>query len=829
MPTSPPHTQAFTSTPMKVTSRTIVTPDNPTSAPSDRRQKELIGILRGEIGRQTWQFKDARRISRILSPKRHIPGRSRDDIDGFDCTVDGPKFTTAFKEAARQLEREQWARGAYHKEKDSYDDIVKFLNSCVKAGAKALSDEALQGTWYQNLTFVKYDKVMGDGVGDAPPLKPDIGGVNDKKPALTLYWSPSDGLDKARMQLPVEVKDEWSELIAQAATYGRSLFSANPSRVFALVFGVNHRTKTLRFLLFHRGGLTTHTEFRLDTPEGRAEILRVIMTILLWSEAQHAGFISTSNDLHHLLPVSSESHTKGTVTNVIHHSDCVRGRATRVTRLTCLSPNSGDTSEVPVLPKNLEPSTTTQATVRRSPRLMKNDKAQSPSLSLPMSQPKGSRGSQGSKTDDSESVPIYPHHPRYSLKWSPPSNLNLEEGSISNGQEVILKASWQTGSRKDVEREMFKAASGAFGTPVVFCSYEGSHLDGVPISNRLLLPSPKEVENDPDLHYPLFVKDKDDGTPPLDPEVRTLCYVVFFTAGQSLTEAKSSHELCMALVHGLLGWLSYYQSGFTQRDISIGNVLLAVGNARSKRPFSITGDILSPLWPPLSLDAALHSRMKFKESETSASQIASEIMVLVGQLEIKDTFTAFVTDGDMAVNWKTYFNDERNQIKSGTPEFMSLALHRAMDQDKPYIHSPIDDIQSFFWLAVWAVLFNSRPQRRSQSELIWGQNLRSGDRGGKTDFVDALTLEAKQGHSPIGNELFPFLQDWWERQRKLAMDWHGNVVAEAAKIPEHEVDNIRSFYLHHFHLYALRGVKEFLDLVVRDRETLKACGDQGLW
>ncbi|KAJ7692361.1 hypothetical protein B0H14DRAFT_834819 [Mycena olivaceomarginata] len=283
----------------------------------------------------------------------------------------------------------------------------------------------------------------------------------------------------------------------------------------------------------------------------------------------------------------------------------------------------------------------------------------------------------------------------------------------------------------------------------------------------------------------------------------------------------------MALVHGLLGWLSYYKSGFMQRDISIGNVLLAFGDARSKDPFSITGDILNPLWPPSSLDAALHSRMEFKKSETSASQIASEIMVLVGQLEIKDTFIAFVTDGDMAAGWGTYFDDERNQIKSGTPEFMSLALHRAMDYDRPYIHSPVDDIQSFFWLAVWAVLFNSRSQTRSRSELIWGQNLRSGVRAVKSDFADALmtTPHSLRGHSPIGTQMFPFLQDWWRRQRDLAEEWHRNVVAEAAKIPEHEVDNIRCFYLHHFHLYALRGVKEFLDLVVRIRETLKAHGD----
>lgn len=158
---------------------------------------------------------------------------------------------------------------------------------------------------------------------------------------------------------------------------------------------------------------------------------------------------------------------------------------------------------------------------------------------------------------------------------------------------------------------------------------------------------------------------------------------------------------------------------------------------------------------------------------------------------------------------------------------MSLTLHRAMDQDQPYIHSPVDDIQSFFWLAVWAVLFNSKPQTRSRLELTWGQNLRSGVRVVKSDFTHELmtTNHSRSGHSPIGTQMFPLLQDWWRRQRDLGVEWRRNVVAEAAKIPEHEVDNIRCFYLHHFHLYALRGVKEFLDLVVRDRETLKAYGD----
>ncbi|KAJ6512169.1 hypothetical protein C8R47DRAFT_684167 [Mycena vitilis] len=785
--------------------------------------------MRGEIAGGTWQFKDATRISRILSPKEHIPGKTYDDLTGYTCVVDYPKFRAAYATAAQKLESQPWAWKAYAKERDSYDDIVNLLNRCVAAGTKALHDHDndLEGTWYQNLTFVKYDKAMGDGIGDAAALQPDLGGVDDKSPAPKLYWSPPDGVKKSRMSIPVEVKGEWRELIAQAATYGRCLFSANPSRVFALVLGVNHRRKSLRFLLFHRGGLTTHTEIFFETTHGRAEVLRVLMTVLSWSDAHHAGFVSTSNELRYMLPVSADLHMKATVAKVIHHSDCVRGRATRVTRLTCDSLDAKVNSEAMVLSRNLEPSTTPQAHVRRSSRLNAAT-AQSPPPSLPGSQPKDSRGSRGSRTKDSEpkqdreSEPIYPHHTTYDLKWSAPSNFTPVQGSLINGHDVVLKASWQGDRRKDVERQMFQAANGAFGTPAVFCSYEGTHPDGSPVSNRLLLPTLKEVQDDLQLYFPLFVKTSNKLP---NPDVRTLCFTIFRTLGKSLTEAGSSDELCIALVHALLGWLSYYQSGHMQRDVSIGNVLLTVGGARSKEPFAISEDVLKQQRPHSSLDEALGG-MEIEDAEPEAARIASEIMALAGELDIKDQFTAFVTDGDMAANWTTYFEEERNEMKCGTPEFMSLELHATMDDDEQlYVHSPVDDIQSFFWLAMWAVLFNSKSQTRSPLELEWQQSIRSGTHSAKASIAAMLvTTNFLRGHSLIGTQVFPLLREWWRAQRTLAEDWHELVVPEAESISTDQV-KYRDFYLHHFHVYALRGVKEFLALVVQHREKLRAYSD----
>ncbi|KAJ6512170.1 hypothetical protein C8R47DRAFT_684062 [Mycena vitilis] len=663
-------------------------PPYPPPRRSDSRK--LINSMRGEI--------DATRISRILSPKEHIPGKTYDDLTGYTCAVDRPKLRAAYAAAAQKLESQPWVWKAYAKERDLYGDIANLLNRCVAASTKALrdKDKDLEGTWYQNLTFVKYDKVMGDGVGDAAALQPDLGGVDDESPAPKLYWSPPDGVKKSRMSIPVEVKGEWRELIAQAATYGRRLFSANPSHLFALVLGVNHRRKSLRFLLFHRGGLTTHTDIFFETKHGRAEVLRVLMTVLSWSEAHHAGLVSTSNELRYMLPVSADLHVKATVAKVIHHSDCVRGRATRVTRLPCKSVHNSEATVLSIT------STTTQAIV---PRL--NHSAQSPPPSLPACQFTGSVG------------------------------------------------------------------------------YQNQHS------------KPKE---DP------------------GPEVRTLCVTTFTTVGKPLTEAGSSDELCMALVHALLGWLSYYQSGFLQRDISIGTVLLAVGETRSKEPFVISGDIRKSQRPHWSLDEASLGGIEIEDAEPEAACIASDIMVLVGQLEINEKVTAFVVDSDMTINWKTSFK-ERNEMQFGTPEFMSLQLQAAIDYARPYVHSPVDDIQSFFWLAMWAVLFNAKPQTRSPAELQWQQSMRSGIQSEKSSISgDLMTIT--QGHSSIGSQVFPLLREWWRAQRTLAEEWHERAVPVAESIMD-EV-KYRDFYLHHFHVYALRGVKEFLALVVQHREKLKA-------
>ncbi|KAJ7438455.1 hypothetical protein FB451DRAFT_1570222 [Mycena latifolia] len=826
--------------------------------------------MKVEIGTEAWQFEDATRISRMLSPKKPKTKANVDLslLDDYDCMVDEMWFQRALDSAKPNLEttfaKIEWPPSS-SLERKYYPPLANFLNACVKHGTAAIPADQ-RGVWYEDLLFVEYDKEMGDGVGGARALKPDLGGVKESKPSsrpkkATLYWSPPDSLDaRFQMQLPVEVKNGWLEMVSQAATYARCLFSANPSRTFALVLAYHQVAEEFRFLIFHRGGLTSHVPFRLSDPSGRTEALRLIMTLLLWSEPHHAGLISTSNNFEYLIPKSSHSgkdYIRATVMEVLHNANCVRGRATRVSRLSYTSPTPSPpsppsdpavVSESQSQSQSLLPKTQSSF-LRRSPRITANAaKANSPpatgtgasnsakpvqmgpqmprsKLEDDLKQAEAEVTSPPASASDNPTGQGLPIHPRsklgHELKWAelPESSFTTGKGSLKEGNDVILKSSWQVDSRKQMESTMYQAADGSFGTPTVICSYEGVHCTGEPISNRLFLPSNEEI---PHVHWDIFAPKAD---APAFAEARTLCYTIFETIGFSLVYATSSYQLCMAFVHALLGWLSFYQSGFLHRDISIGNVLLAK-NPWTPNAFQFATAILTATLPQIEGVSADGTSVKLENLSLQESDQPT-VKSLVAQIEIlmvgflHGECTAFVTDGDMAARWKTYFQDEhQSETRSVTVEFISYDLHYAMVRGKKYLHSPVDDLESFFWLACWAVLFNvyNDNKARAEEEIDWQRYLKGAQYNLKTELIKQLhKYHPARETSPITTQLLPVLKEWEAALSKLNDDW-GMCRAEANNIAEPA-----DFYTYHFHLFALRGVKDFLTIAERHRERLRAC------
>jgi hypothetical protein len=294
------------------------TPSRPSSrkqssshhTPPVTSQADLQETLSKEIHNHVWKF-DAKRIAEMLS----ATGKGSPD---------------RLVDSAHAKLRESPAWPTNDVELDWYTPLAGFLNNCVNACRLALGKRS-GSRFYGGLNFIVYNKSMADGVGGASPVKPDLvsglGLGSDDRVA----WGLGQSGEK-QVLIPVEVKSKWNQMVPQAATYSRCLFSAGPSRQFCIVLGFRHTTAELRFLVFHRSGLTGSKPCPVKSPDGQKDILRMFLSILEWKSANDAGFLDFFNDLEMSL-LREEGDKTGTVarvTEVLHDGLCVRGRASRV-------------------------------------------------------------------------------------------------------------------------------------------------------------------------------------------------------------------------------------------------------------------------------------------------------------------------------------------------------------------------------------------------------------------------------------------------------------------------------------------------------------------
>jgi len=280
-------------------------------------QLDLQKQLSKGIHDHAWEF-DAKRIAEMLSAAGKAPSNALVD--------------SAHKALEKRVQHIWPIVGT---ERTWYTPIAMFLNHCVDACHGALDGSCRSVEWNRRwlggLKFVVYDKATEDGIEGVSPVKPDLVGGLDVKPGERVAWSPKDPHTN-QVLLPVEVKENWAPMVVQAATYARCLFSASPSRQFALVLGFRHTTAELRFLVFHRGGLTTSKPFYVKDEQGQKDILRVFLSILSWASPNDAGFLEFYNDIEMSL-LRHEGDKTGVVARVaevLHDGLCVQGRASRV-------------------------------------------------------------------------------------------------------------------------------------------------------------------------------------------------------------------------------------------------------------------------------------------------------------------------------------------------------------------------------------------------------------------------------------------------------------------------------------------------------------------
>ena len=284
---------------------------------SSSSQSDLQEPLSKETHDYTWEF-DAERIAKTLSATDKVPPDA---------------FVNSAHEVLERGMPPVWP--TVNTEWEWYTPLAAFLNSCIDACHGALDKHhgfvKRSSRFYDRLKFIIHDKPTHDGVEGASPVKPDLVGGLDLASDEHIAWNPQNSFAD-RVLIPVGVNVNWSSMVTQAAAYARHLFSASPSRQFSIVLGFQHTEARLRFLVFHRSGLTGSKPCSVRDPQGQKDILRIFISILEWSSPNDAGFFEFFDDFEMSL-LRHEGDGMGTVarvTEVLQEEILVRGRGSRV-------------------------------------------------------------------------------------------------------------------------------------------------------------------------------------------------------------------------------------------------------------------------------------------------------------------------------------------------------------------------------------------------------------------------------------------------------------------------------------------------------------------
>ncbi|RPD72119.1 hypothetical protein L226DRAFT_162611 [Lentinus tigrinus ALCF2SS1-7] len=333
------------------------------------------------------------------------------------------------------------------------------------------------------------------------------------------------------IRIPVEVDNNWHGILKRAWTYALAQVSAAPLRLFSLVIGVNHKTRRLRFLIYHRGGLTASHEIDLHQARGRRDVQRVMFSILLWQNSEDAGLPSFTNGFESLIPSKDTTSPVRVVTDkVLFHSLSVRGRGTLVVRAVPKSP--ARPSFIPVY--QVVP---TRRTL--------------PNRCRPKSEP--IKATYGKTT----AVPVSTiqskkYHDKL-LRYVPPPDIIGSSGVIlpsAYPHGIVSKSSWPNSEKRQIEAKLYDTCDGQFGVPKHLISFEACRLDNAAFSNSIFLP-PKSDGTTFALYrwYPLTGQSKLKCS---SPDYRTLFVTVTAEEGKSLEHCVGAWDLSECLLHALL-------------------------------------------------------------------------------------------------------------------------------------------------------------------------------------------------------------------------------------------------------------------------------------
>ncbi|KAF7316339.1 hypothetical protein MIND_00152700 [Mycena indigotica] len=776
-------------------------------------QDDLKSVLEHEIRNHVWEFSPMRFATRVCQRTRKTSAdvlevkqrmEIADDIDRadyYDLAVDEPAFQEVFEKCRKDLDtstfisRFQAAKGGIEGKQDC-TPLVEFLNACL-ALVKSKCPDLAETSIYSKLEFLVYDRPTQDGIEGEKSLKPDIVGVSPPDSQSgedwrnkRFYWCPPSATEPLppnaadiQIGIPLEVQDEWPELLRQAATYGHALFAANPLRVYALVLACNPVEWDFRFLLFHRGGLSCSKPLSLVTQRGQEEMLWIWMALLTCKTVGDIGLPPWYNGVEMLLPVGggNAKSLHANIEEVLHSAMCCRGRATNVFKLSY--PNKrpvADLAPIATARRPQTPASTVSDTKSGASDILANKEDV---IDQPVTAEKKIR-------------PKIAQYPLGELKMA--SKVFTKPLSTSEEEkQVILKSIWDRDNPtwKNIEDELASACDELFGCPGHHYSCTPADETSGPFTNHLLLPTPEEAMDLQQFHWSVFSK-----TVPSEPEWRSQLYHLFDTIGSSLVSSPNPLALFVAILHTLLGWLAMFQLGYFHRDPSIGN-LLRLAEAVAMKKFEIDLRLA-----PDAIDDLIAQFRHLGLSPSGGSQIdcrqqAQRVKDLLETLGVGSDASGLIIDGDNAVKWH-HFDAPRNSTRSGTVEFMSDLLLHDIQAGKGHLYSPVDDLRAVFYVCQWAAVF--RDKVKLSHLTLLRQQLGTNRRATATRHIQQ---EIRDDDFQLYGKFLPpcvsFLSAWNTRLVALGKDFK-----DAQKASGGNNDLLRLMFLS----FAYRGVADFMEV-----------------
>ncbi|KAH7097608.1 hypothetical protein BKA62DRAFT_419356 [Auriculariales sp. MPI-PUGE-AT-0066] len=554
-------------------------------------------------------------------------------------------------------------------------------------------------------------------------------------------------------------------MLAQLGTYARACFYASPLRRFVVCLGINHVERTFSIFVFHAGGVAVSTP--IDLEEGQEELVRFLLSVLLWRTVDDAGIVS--DGIHYTLPSPIPGTAPIELDNLqlLHRRVDLCGRRTYVARVGSNVDGSN----------NNERGRRTAKFTSYGAGLKLQDDHERPATEQSTANESAAVAGEKRKGRDDD----VEEYPSSSKRNKGPNTSELRPPSQRLKDKGKGKASTRTPNLSDARRSKGQSTSGrqqsnenyvndrlatfradvAAATPVPEEIQQrlGAERRTTPLAEHTeihargnLKECPKEAVIKlswqrldkwqlealaladcsgrfglPSVFYTLRVTDNKtflppndaDGTlwskcekiksgAPIPPDRRVLCATVTADVGISLECCRTPWELARALLDCQLGWLGALQSDILHRDVSIGNLLLLKVPA-ARKSFQVS---LPERYDPSEL----------AEARTAYNAIGADLRKTLDSLDVGDKCTAIMTDFDLASRMNQ--PSKGTGHLSGTSEFMSTPMLKSMKFKTAYRQSVRDDLWSFLNVAVWAILHNRIFPGSSSSESIWRADIR---------------------------------------------------------------------------------------------------------